>query len=158
MRPRSTGRVDGFRSTPSPRPVSGCGPTSSSAARSLARTSPIHAVIRGAADGEPFAVELRVRLLRYRRAHITASLQRYVGADLRSGLTAKQAGERACALMSPEMFTLLTVELLDQWWCWTAEWWRTVAPRPQYLQVSAVLPAGIEPATHGLGNALDYCL
>lgn len=77
----------------------------------LARTSPIHAVIRGAADGEPFAVELRERLLHNRLAHITASVQRYVGDSLRSGLTAEQAGERACALMSPEMFSLLTVEL-----------------------------------------------
>jgi hypothetical protein len=77
----------------------------------LARTSPLHAVIRGAADGEPFAVELRERLLRNRLAHVTASIRRYAGDCLRPGLTIEQAGERVCALMSPEMYTLLTVEL-----------------------------------------------
>jgi AcrR family transcriptional regulator len=77
----------------------------------LARTGPIHAVIRGAADGEPFAVELRERLLRNRLAHITASIRRYAGDSLPSGLTIEQAGERACALMSPEMHSLLTAEL-----------------------------------------------
>jgi AcrR family transcriptional regulator len=77
----------------------------------LAHTGPIHAVIRGAADGEPFAVELRERLLRNRLAHVTASIRSYAGDSLRSGLTIEQAGERACALMSPEMHTLLTVEL-----------------------------------------------
>jgi AcrR family transcriptional regulator len=77
----------------------------------LAHTSPIHAVIRGAADGEPFAVELRERLLRNRLSHVTASIRRYAGDALRSGLTIEQAGERAGALMSPEMYSLLTVEL-----------------------------------------------
>lgn len=77
----------------------------------LAHTGPIHAVIRGAADGEPFAVELRERLLRNRLAHITASIRRYAGDCLRAGLTIEQAGERACALMSPELHFLLTVEL-----------------------------------------------
>lgn len=77
----------------------------------LAHTSPIHAVIRGAADGEPFAVELRERLLRDRLADITASIRRYAGDSLRSGLTVEQAGERACALMSPEMHHLITVGL-----------------------------------------------
>jgi AcrR family transcriptional regulator len=77
----------------------------------LAHTGPVHAVIRGAADGEPFAVELRQRLLRNRLTHVTASIRRYAGDTLRPGLTIEQAGERACALMSPEMHSLLTVEL-----------------------------------------------
>jgi len=75
----------------------------------LAHTSPIHALIRGAADSEPFAVELRERLLQERLADITESMRRYAAGYLRKGLTIEQAGERACALMSPEMHHLLTV-------------------------------------------------
>jgi AcrR family transcriptional regulator len=77
----------------------------------LARTSPIHAVIRGAADSEPFAVDLRERLLRQRLADVTTAIRRYARDDLRPGLTIDQAGERACALLSPELHHLLTVEL-----------------------------------------------
>ncbi|MGQ0573899.1 MAG: TetR family transcriptional regulator [Pseudonocardia sp.] len=77
----------------------------------LAHTSPIHALIRGAADGEPFAVDLRERLLRDRLADITASIRRYAADALRPGLSVEQAGERACALMSPDMHHLLTTGL-----------------------------------------------
>lgn len=77
----------------------------------LAHTSPIHVLIRGAADSESFAVELRERLLRERLADITESMRRYAAGSLREGLTVEQAGERACALMSPEMHHLLTVGL-----------------------------------------------
>lgn len=77
----------------------------------LAHTSQIHALINGAADSEPFAVELRERLLRERLADVTESMRRYATGHLREGLTVEQAGERACALMSPEMHHLLTVGL-----------------------------------------------
>ncbi|GEL19578.1 TetR/AcrR family transcriptional regulator [Pseudonocardia asaccharolytica] len=77
----------------------------------LAHTSPIHALIRGAADSEPFAVELLERLLCERLADITESMRRYAAGSLRAGLSVEQAGERACALMSPEMHHLLTVGL-----------------------------------------------
>lgn len=77
----------------------------------LAHTSPIHALIRGAADSEPYAVKLRERLLRERLADITMSIERYVPDALRPELTIDQASERACALASPEMHHLLTVEL-----------------------------------------------
>ena len=77
----------------------------------LARTSPIHTVIRGAADSEPFAVELRRRLLRERLASNTKRLDLYVGDQLRSDLTLDRAAERYCALTSPELHHLMTVEL-----------------------------------------------
>jgi AcrR family transcriptional regulator len=77
----------------------------------LARTSLIHHVIRGAADGEPFAVELRARLLRERLASNTKHLGDYVGGELRPGLTLRDAAERYCALTSPEMHHLLTADL-----------------------------------------------
>ena len=77
----------------------------------LARTSPVHAVIRGAADREPFASALRERLLRERLTNNKILLRRYVGDALRPGLTQKQASERFCALSSPELFHLLTIEL-----------------------------------------------
>jgi AcrR family transcriptional regulator len=77
----------------------------------LARTSPVHAVIRGAADREPFAVALRQRLLARRLDDITSLLNVLVVDDLRPGLSAEQAAQRFCALASPELHHLLTVEL-----------------------------------------------
>lgn len=76
----------------------------------LARTSPIHAVLRGAADGHPFAAGLRARSLRVRLQLQSSNLQTYLGSALRDGLTVKQAAERYSALLSPELYHLLTVE------------------------------------------------
>jgi AcrR family transcriptional regulator len=77
----------------------------------LARTSPIHAVLRGAADGHPFAAELRARMLRVRLQIQSTNLKTYLGSSLREGLTVKQAAERYSALLSPELYHLCTVEL-----------------------------------------------
>jgi AcrR family transcriptional regulator len=77
----------------------------------LARTRPIHAVIRGAADKEPFAAELGRRLLDDRLAAQTERIRTYLAEDLRPGLTAEQAGERYVALASPELYHLLTAQL-----------------------------------------------
>ncbi len=77
----------------------------------LERTSPVHAVIRGAADGEAFAVELRERLLQQRVADIATNLRRTLPGGLRRGLRWKQAIDRFAALASPELHHLLTVEL-----------------------------------------------
>ena len=77
----------------------------------LARTSPIHHMIRRAADGEPFAVELRARLLQERLASNAKRLHDYVGGELREGLTLRRAAERYCALTSPEMHHLVTADL-----------------------------------------------
>ena len=84
--------------------------------RILARTLPIHAIIRGAADKEPFAAELGRRLLTERLANQTERIRRYLGDALRPGLAVAEAGERYCALASPELYHLLTIEL-----AWTAE-------------------------------------
>lgn len=77
----------------------------------LERTSPVHAVIRGAADSEAFAVELRQRLLDQRLDDIRKNLRRTLPAGLRPQLTWKQATDRFAALASPEMHHLLTIEL-----------------------------------------------
>ena len=84
--------------------------------RILARTRPIHAVIRGAADMEPFAAELTSRLLHERLANQTDRIREHLGDDLRPGLSVAEAGERYCVLVSPELYQLLTVEL-----GWTAK-------------------------------------
>jgi AcrR family transcriptional regulator len=84
--------------------------------RILARTLAIHAIIRGAADKEPFAAELGRRLLTERLANQTERIRRYLGDALRPGLAVAEAGERYCALASPELYYLLTIEL-----AWTAE-------------------------------------
>jgi AcrR family transcriptional regulator len=76
----------------------------------LADTSPIHEVIRGAADSEAFAVELRARLLAERLANQKRHLQ-HVRLPLREGLTLRQAAERFCALTSPELHHLTIAEL-----------------------------------------------
>lgn len=77
----------------------------------LERTSPVHAMIRGAADGEPFADELSARLLAERLASNTKHIRDYVGDALRDGLTLRRAAERYCTLTSPEMHHLSTVKL-----------------------------------------------
>jgi hypothetical protein len=82
----------------------------------LARTRPIHAIIRGAADSEAFAAELGRRLLAERLANQTERIRRHLGDMLRPGLSVVDAGQRYCALTSPELYHLLTVEL-----GWTAE-------------------------------------
>ncbi|HET9008347.1 MAG TPA: TetR family transcriptional regulator [Actinomycetes bacterium] len=78
--------------------------------QTLARVSPVHAVLRGAADGHPFAAELYARMLELRLQLQAGNLQSYLGESLRPGLTVKQAAERYSALLSPELYHLLTVE------------------------------------------------
>jgi AcrR family transcriptional regulator len=78
--------------------------------RILARTRPLHAVIRGAADKEAFAAALGRRLLHDRLTAQTERIREYLGDDLR-GLSVEQAGQRYCVLASPELYYLLTVEL-----------------------------------------------
>jgi AcrR family transcriptional regulator len=78
--------------------------------QTLGRTSPVHAVVRGAADGHPFAAELCARLLQIRLEIQRRNLEAHLGPSLRPGLTVEQAAERYSALLSPELFHLLTVE------------------------------------------------
>ena len=78
--------------------------------RILSRTRPIHAVIRGAADKEAFAADLGRRLLQDRLRNQTERIEEYLGGDLRAGLSVSEAGERYCALTSPELYQTLTVE------------------------------------------------
>jgi AcrR family transcriptional regulator len=82
----------------------------------LARTRPIHAVIRGAADKEAFAAALGRRLLHDRLTNQTERIRQHVGDHLREGLSVSEAGQRYCALTSPELYQTLTVEF-----GWTAD-------------------------------------
>jgi AcrR family transcriptional regulator len=75
----------------------------------LARTDPVHAVLRGAADGHPFAAELYARMLALRLQVQARNLETYLGDALRPGLSVKQAAEHYSALLSPELYHLLTV-------------------------------------------------
>lgn len=86
----------------------------------MARTSPIHAVIRAAADREDFAVVLRERLLQRRLAQVTALAADYLYGALPPGVTVEDAGHRYAALLSPEMYHLCTVEL-----AWTPQRFQT---------------------------------
>jgi AcrR family transcriptional regulator len=79
--------------------------------RILARTQPIHAIIRGAADKEAFARDLSRRLLEERLENQTDRIRRYLADNLTPGLTIEEAGERYCVLASPDLYHLLTVEL-----------------------------------------------
>ena len=76
----------------------------------LTRISPVHAVLRGAADGHPFAAELYGRMLQLRLQLQARNLETYLGRSLRAGLSVKQAAEHYSALLSPELYHLLTVE------------------------------------------------
>ncbi len=73
----------------------------------LARSSPVHAVIRGAADGQPFAAELLARMLKRRLQIQSRNLLAYLGSALRDGLPPEDAAERYSALLSPELYDLL---------------------------------------------------
>ncbi len=84
--------------------------------RILARTRPLHAVIRGAADKEAFAAALGRRLLHDRLTAQTDRIREYLADDLRAGLSVDEAGQRFCVLASPELYHLLTVDL-----GWTAD-------------------------------------
>jgi AcrR family transcriptional regulator len=79
--------------------------------RILARTRPLHAVIRGAADKEAFAADLGRRLLKDRLTVQTARIRTYLADDLRPGLSIDEAGQRFCVLASPDLYYLVTVEL-----------------------------------------------
>jgi AcrR family transcriptional regulator len=103
--------------------------------RILARTRPIHAVIRGAADKDAFAAGLGRRLLHDRLAAQTERIRNYLGDDLRAGLSVDQAGQRYCVLASPELYYLLTAELgwtADQHRSWLTDLLKTelLAPHP----------------------------
>jgi hypothetical protein len=88
--------------------------------RVLERTAPIHTIIRGAADKEAFAGELRSRLLQARVANQTERVRRFLRDDLTARISVEEAGQRYCALTSPELYFVLTVEL-----GWPAEKHRT---------------------------------
>jgi len=77
----------------------------------LQHTSPIHALIRGAADSDSFAADLRRRLLAERLAAQTERARQFLAGRLRPGLSVEEAGERYCALLSPELFHVLTTEM-----------------------------------------------
>jgi AcrR family transcriptional regulator len=99
--------------------------------RILARTRPIHAIIRGAADKEAFAAAMGRRLLQERLHNQTERIRHYLGDDLRPGLSVAEAGERYCALASPELYQVLTVDF-----GWTADQhraWLTQLVRTQLL-------------------------
>ena len=70
----------------------------------------MHTVLRGAADGHPFAADLYTRMLQLRLQLQARNLETYLGGSLRSGLSVKQAAEHYSALLSPELYHLLTVE------------------------------------------------
>ena len=89
----------------------------------LARTRPIHTVIRGAADKEPAAAVLGRRLLHDRLTAQTERIRRHLGDDLRPGLSVSEAGQRYCALASPELYYTLTAEF--DWTAGRHERWLT---------------------------------
>ena len=90
----------------------------------LARTSPLHAVLRGAADREEIASELRTEMLAARLGYQRRMIQLFLGGHLREGLTLSDAADRYCALSSPELHHLCIEGLgwtLDQHERWLAE-------------------------------------
>ena len=88
--------------------------------RTLARTRPLHTIVRGAAEQEAFGAELGRELQRERLRIQTDRIRHFLRHDLRPGLSVADAAERYCALTSPELYHTLTVEL-----GWTADAHRT---------------------------------
>ena len=94
----------------------------------LARTSPVHLVIRGAADGHPFAAALRVRMLRRRLDIQHRHVGTHLAAALRADLSVDDAARRYSALLCPELYHLLTTECgwaPDQYRAWVVDLLRT---------------------------------
>jgi AcrR family transcriptional regulator len=90
----------------------------------LGRASPIHAVLRAAADGHPFAADLQERMLASRLDTQSRNLRVVLGDALRPGLGFDVAAEHYSALLSPELFHLLTVTRAwapDQYESWVAD-------------------------------------
>lgn len=105
--------------------------------RILARTRPIHVVIRGAADKEAFAAALGRRLLHERATNQTKRIRRHLGGHLRKGLSVSKAGQRYCALTSPELYHTLTVEFgwtADQHRNWLIDLLKTDLLEPDSVQ------------------------
>jgi hypothetical protein len=74
----------------------------------LARISPVHTVLRGAADGHPFAAGLSARMLRLRLQIQARNLETYLGrvtaarVDPRPGRrTLQRASAASCTTCSP---------------------------------------------------------
>ena len=106
--------------------------------RILFRTRAIHVVIRGAADKEPFAAALGSRLLHERVTNQTERIRRHLGDHLRRGLSPPEAGQRYCALASPELYHTLTVEF-----GWTASrhrGWLTALLETELLEPDSASP------------------
>ena len=90
----------------------------------LRRVSPVHAVLRAAADGHPFAADLQARMLGSRLDTQARNLRLVLGdAAEQRGITIEDAAEHYSALLSPELFHLLTV--IREWpldryrhWVW----------------------------------------
>jgi AcrR family transcriptional regulator len=90
----------------------------------LARISPVHAVIKGAADGDPVAAELLADMLDRRLEIQSRNLRDHLGTGLRDGLSLDAAAERYSALLSPDLYNLLTVDRrwpADRYEAWVAE-------------------------------------
>jgi AcrR family transcriptional regulator len=75
----------------------------------LDRVSPVHAVLRAAADGHPFAADLQAKMLASRLDTQSQNLRITLGDALRPELSFEEAAEHYSALLSPELFHLLTV-------------------------------------------------
>jgi hypothetical protein len=90
----------------------------------LARIGPVHAVIKGAADGDAFAAGLLADMLNRRLEIQSRNVCAYLGAGLRDGLSPEDAAERYSALVSPDLYNLLTVDRgwpADKYEAWVAE-------------------------------------
>lgn len=90
----------------------------------LARISPVHAVIKGAADGDPFAAGLLADMLDRRLEIQSGNVATYLSGGLRDGLGLADAAERYSALLSPDLYNLLTVDRgwsPDRYEAWVAD-------------------------------------
>ncbi|WP_232832197.1 TetR/AcrR family transcriptional regulator [Nocardiopsis sp. FIRDI 009] len=103
----------------------------------MERVAPLAEVLRGAADSDDDLRALWRTNVGQRRAVQRAFAERLAerGA-LRPGLTAQEAADTALALLSPEVFTLHTVQ------CgWSVDRWRAWATEALLRQVTDLAPA-----------------
>lgn len=79
--------------------------------RRLARTSPVHAIIRSADEGDGFTGRLKTTMLKRRLEYQARNVRAHLGAALRPALTPEDACQRYSALACPELYHLVTVEM-----------------------------------------------
>jgi hypothetical protein len=105
--------------------------------RVLARTRPLHTIVRGSVELAALGADLGRELQQDRLRIQTDRIRHFLRHELRPGLSVAEAGQRYCALTGPELYHSMTVEL-----GWTADAFRGWLTRVLLGELLGTRPAG----------------